>query len=36
MAGRSIRITDEMKKDAIKLVKLLGVPVVEAPCEAEA
>ena len=36
MAGRSIRITDEMKKDAIRLVKLLGVPAIEAPCEAEA
>jgi len=36
MAGRSIRITDEMKKDAMRLVKLLGAPVIEAPCEAEA
>lgn len=36
MAGRSIRVTDEMMKDAKRLVKLLGVPMVEAPCEAEA
>ena len=36
MAGRSIRITDEMMQDAKKLVRLLGVPVVESPCEAEA
>ena len=36
MAGRSIRITDEMMQDAKKLIGLLGVPVVEAPCEAEA
>lgn len=36
MAGRSIRITDDMMKDAKKLIKLMGVPVIEAPCEAEA
>ena len=36
MAGRSIRITDEMKEDAKKLIRLMGVPVVESPCEAEA
>ena len=36
MAGRSIRITDEMTQDAKKLVRLLGVPCIEAPCEAEA
>lgn len=36
MAGRSIRVTDDMMKDAKRLVKLLGVPMVEAPCEAEA
>lgn len=36
MAGRSIRITQQMKEDAIKLCKLMGAAVVEAPCEAEA
>lgn len=36
MAGRSIRVTDEMMSDAKKLVRLMGVPVVEAPGEAEA
>ena len=36
MAGRSIRITSEMMADAKKLVRLLGVPVIEAPGEAEA
>ena len=36
MAGRSIKVTDAMMADAKKLVKLMGVPVVEAPCEAEA
>ena len=36
MAGRSIHVSPEMMEDAKKLVKLMGVPVVEAPCEAEA
>ena len=36
MAGRSIRITSEMMADAKKLVKLMGVPCIEAPGEAEA
>jgi flap endonuclease-1 len=36
MAGRSIRITEQMKQDAMKLCKLMGCPVVDAPCEAEA
>jgi flap endonuclease-1 len=36
MAGRSIRVTDAMMADAKKLVRLMGAPVVEAPCEAEA
>lgn len=36
MAGRSIKITPEMMADAKKLIKLIGCPVIEAPCEAEA
>ena len=36
MAGRSIKITPEMMEDAKKLVKLMGVPLIEAPGEAEA
>ena len=36
MAGRSIKITDEMMADAKKLIKLMGVPLIEAPSEAEA
>lgn len=36
MAGRSIRITKEMMEDAKKLIKLMGVPYIEAPGEAEA
>lgn len=36
MAGRSIRITDSMMADAKKLVELMGVPMIEAPGEAEA
>jgi flap endonuclease-1 len=33
---RNISITSIMKNDAIKMLKLMGVPVIEAPCEAEA
>ena len=36
MAGRSIRVTKDMTADAIRLIKLMGVPVIEAPGEAEA
>ena len=36
MAGRSIKITPEMMADAKKLVRMMGCPVVEVPCEAEA
>ncbi|KAL4485703.1 hypothetical protein ABPG72_010965 [Tetrahymena utriculariae] len=33
---RNLHITKEMKADAIKLLQLIGVPVILAPCEAEA
>jgi flap endonuclease-1 len=33
---RTVRVTPEMNADAKKLLKLLGVPIVEAPFEAEA
>jgi len=33
---RSVRVTKEQNQDAIKLLRLMGVPVVEAPGEAEA
>ena len=36
MAGRSIKITPEMMADAKKLIRFMGCPVIEAPCEAEA
>ena len=36
MAGRSIKITSAMMADAKKLVQLMGVPMIEAPGEAEA
>lgn len=36
MAGRSVRVTPEMMEDAKVLVKLMGVPYIDAPCEAEA
>ncbi|EGR28305.1 hypothetical protein IMG5_178850 [Ichthyophthirius multifiliis] len=36
MEQRNIFITQEMKNDAIKMLKLLGFPVIEAPGEAEA
>lgn len=35
-AGQTIRITPQMTEDAKKLINLLGLPVVEAPYEAEA
>ena len=35
-AGQTIKITPQMTADAKKLVSLLGLPVVEAPYEAEA
>lgn len=33
---RTVKVTKEMNQECIKLLKLLGVPVVEAPSEAEA
>ncbi|CAG9327369.1 unnamed protein product [Blepharisma stoltei] len=33
---RTIRITPEMKEDAMQMLRLMGVPVIQAPCEAEA
>lgn len=36
MAVRSVRVTKQMTEDAKKILILMGVPVVEAPCEAEA
>lgn len=35
-AARTVRITKEMKNDTIELLKAMGIPIVEAPCEAEA
>lgn len=31
-----VRITPQMKEDAMKMLELMGVPVIQAPCEAEA
>eukprot|EP01022_Parablepharisma_sp_SALTPOND_P013233 TRINITY_DN1752_c0_g1_i1.p3 TRINITY_DN1752_c0_g1~~TRINITY_DN1752_c0_g1_i1.p3 ORF type:complete len:307 (-),score=44.58 TRINITY_DN1752_c0_g1_i1:6301-7221(-) len=36
MAGRSIRVTPDMTEDAKKLVRLMGLPMIEAASEAEA
>jgi flap endonuclease-1 len=35
-AGMSVRVTPQMTQDAKELVRLLGLPVIEAPSEAEA
>jgi flap endonuclease-1 len=35
-AGMSVRVTPQMTSDAKELVRLLGLPVIEAPSEAEA
>jgi len=36
MAGRSVKVTWDMMRDAKKLLRLMGCPVIEAPGEAEA
>jgi flap endonuclease-1 len=36
MAGRSVKVTDQMIIDAKDMLRMMGIPVVEAPCEAEA
>lgn len=33
---RTVRVTREQNEEAKKLLKLMGIPIVEAPCEAEA
>jgi len=33
---RMVKVTKEQNEDAKKLLRLMGIPVVEAPCEAEA
>ena len=35
-AKRTVRVSKEQNQEVMRLVKLLGVPVFEAPCEAEA
>ncbi len=35
-AGMSVKVTSQMTEDAKELIKLLGLPVIEAPSEAEA
>jgi flap endonuclease-1 len=35
-AGQSVRITSQMTQDAKDLIRLLGLPMIEAPSEAEA
>jgi flap endonuclease-1 len=36
LAGQSVRVTGQMTQDAKNLIRLLGLPVIEAPTEAEA
>ena len=36
LAGMSVRVTPQMTSDAKELVRLLGLPMIEAPSEAEA
>lgn len=33
---RTVSLTKKMKEDAMTMLKLMGMPVIEAPCEAEA
>ena len=33
MAKRTVRITKEMTEDCKKMLRLMGIPVIEAPCE---
>jgi len=33
---RTIKITTDMRDDAINMLRLMGAPIVQAPCEAEA
>lgn len=35
MAGRSVTVTKEMTRDAKTLIRLMGVPIIESPGEAE-
>ena len=35
MAGRSVTVTKEMTIDAKTLIRLMGVPIIESPGEAE-
>lgn len=35
-ACKSVKVSQIMSDDAKKLVRLMGVPIIEAPCEAEA
>jgi flap endonuclease-1 len=36
MQKRTVTITREQTEETKKLLRLMGVPVIEAPCEAEA